>query len=160
MKKFGKEQIKKEVDEKYGKSTPRTPKSAGTSRKSKTPRTPKPEEKKEVPEEKPVVTRLTSAEGMRNFFKSVTPSTQLNGADTPQGFLNLDLPSHSDKVNEFLTSRFFMAGELTGFGRPPTTETPTNRAFISEQVPLERNAAIERFITSPSFLDGPDMEVG
>ncbi|KAK3100562.1 hypothetical protein FSP39_021820 [Pinctada imbricata] len=158
--KFGKEQIKKEVDEKYGKTTPRTPKSAGTARKSKTPRTPKPvEEKKEVPEEKPVVTRLTSAEGMRNFFKSVTPSTQLNGAETPQGFLHLDLPTHSDKVNEFLTSRFFMAGELTGFGRPPTTETPTNRVYFGDQEPTDRNPAIERFITSPNFLDGPDLEL-
>lgn len=110
-------------------------------------------------EEKQPVTRLESAEGMRNFFQSVTPSTQLNDPETPKNLFNLDLPSNKDYVNEYLTSRFFQAGEISGFGRPSTLDTPSNRAYMNDQVPSERTVALERFINSPSLYDGPDMEV-
>ena len=111
------------------------------------------------PEEKQMVTRLESAEGMRKFFQSVTPSTQPNEPDTPKHFFNLDLPSNKDYVNEYLASRFFQAGEMSGFGRPSTLDTPSNRAYMNDQVPSERTAAMERFINSPSLYDGPDVEV-
>ena len=156
--KFGKEELKKEADEKYKKATGTT---RDRQKSSKTPRATKTVEKTEIKVEKPAVTtRLTSAEGMRTFFKSVTPSTQLNGADSPHGFLNLDLPTHSDKVNEYLMSRFVMANDITGLIRPATLETGnTSRAYMNDQVPSERTVAMERFIGSPNFFEGPDVEV-
>eukprot|EP00105_Crassostrea_gigas_P007572 XP_011421859.1 PREDICTED: uncharacterized protein LOC105324435 isoform X8 [Crassostrea gigas] len=110
-------------------------------------------------EEKQPVTRLESAEGMRTFFQSVTPSTQLNDPETPKNLFNLDLPSNKDYVNEYLTSRFFQAGEISGFGQPSTLDTPSNRAYMNDQVPSERTVAMERFINSPSLYDGPDVEL-
>lgn len=110
-------------------------------------------------EEKPAVTRLESAEGMRRFFQSVTPSTQPNDPETPKNFFNFDLPSNKDYVNEYLTSRFFQAGEVSGVGRPSTLDTPSHRAYMNDQVPSDRTTAMERFINSPSLYDGPDLEV-
>ncbi|XP_061169565.1 uncharacterized protein LOC133178928 [Saccostrea echinata] len=110
-------------------------------------------------EEKKPITRLESAEGMRRFFQSVTPSTQPNDPETPKNFFNFDLPSNKDYVNEYLTSRFFQAGEISGIGRPSTLETPSHRAYMNDQVPSDRTTAMERFINSPSLYDGPDLEL-
>lgn len=76
-----------------------------------------------------------------------------------KNLFNLDLPSNKDYVNEYLTSRFFQAGEISGFGRPSTLDTPSNRNYMNDQVPSERTVAMERFINSPSLYDGPDVEL-
>ncbi|XP_021364043.1 uncharacterized protein LOC110457203 isoform X3 [Mizuhopecten yessoensis] len=100
------------------------------------------------------VTRLSSADGMHQFFRTETPSSRAGGSSM-RGPVIHDLPSNKDYVSEYLSASFFNGS--TDFTQQFVTDMPPATKVVVNQLPLD--AMDDIHVLSPTLLDRPESEL-
>ncbi|XP_060065291.1 uncharacterized protein LOC132545613 [Ylistrum balloti] len=137
---FGKSFQMKEAED-FKQKIMKTPRSARQSSKDKS--------------KQPKVTRLSSADGMRQFFRNETPSSRAGGTPNRGPALIHDLPSNKDYVSEYLSASFFNGS--TNFNQHFVTDMPPGTDVVVNQLPLD--AVNDIHVLSPTLLDRPETEL-
>ncbi|XP_069129454.1 uncharacterized protein [Argopecten irradians] len=120
----------------------------------KTPRSARQSSKDKDKAKQQKVTRLSSADGMRQFYRNETPSSRTGGTPT-RGPLIHDLPSNKDYVSEYLSASFFNGS--TDFAQHFVTDMPPGTKVTVNQLPPD--AVDDIHVLSPTLLDRPETEL-